>query len=60
MSMSLFSSRDSDDAGRRILSLLKSTTFDMEEMRQMEKSLPPADGADAIRLFNACLLFKIT
>jgi len=32
-----------DDPGMKLLSLLKSTTFDMEAMRQMEKQLPLED-----------------
>jgi hypothetical protein len=33
-----------DDTGRRLLSIVKSVNFDIEEMRRQEKDLPPADG----------------
>ena len=35
---------DNDDVGLRILGIIKSASFDMEEMRRQEKNLPPSDG----------------
>jgi hypothetical protein len=43
--MFTFESRsESSDDGRRLLGTIKSATFDIEQMRQKEKELPPSDG----------------
>ena len=45
-----------DDLGRRVLSIMKSVKFDIEEMRKQEASLPAEDGW----LFSLMLLIGVS